>query len=279
MSLAGGRHGKLMRILTKAAICIHQVCLLEQCDFASSLDVLARNKVGMTAVWRPMLDAVGEKTARKMLDDSGVQAHALCALELLKGIEHGTRMLDIAASIGAKSVVAITGGFDANETTLEQARSNAMEMLAALLPIAKSFNITIALEPLHPMVCGLRSVISSLREANEILDQLDMSDHIGIALDSYAVWWEPDLVTQITRAGNRIVNYHVADWLAETRDVRLDRGMPGDGIIALPALRDAVEATGFNGPVEIEIFSAHNWWQADPQHLVEEILTRVNEQF
>ena len=86
-------------------------------------------------------------------------------------------------------------------------------------------------------------------------------------------------MTQITRAGNRIVNYHVADWLAETRDVRLDRGMPGDGIIALPALRDAVEATGFNGPVEIEIFSAHNWWQADPQHLVEEILTRVNEQF
>ena len=176
-----------MSMVSKADICIHQVCFLEQCDFASSLDVLARNQVGMTAVWRPMLDAVGEKTARKMLDDSGVQAHALCALELLKGIEHSTRMLEIAASVGAKSIVAITGGFDANETTLEQARSNAVEMLAILLPIAKSFNITIALEPLHPMVCGLRSVISSLREANEILDQLDMSDHIGIALDSYAV--------------------------------------------------------------------------------------------
>ena len=279
MSLVGGRHGKAMQILTKADICIHQVCLLEQCDFASSLDVLARNNVGMTAVWRPMLDAVGKKTARKMLDDSGVQAHALCALELLKGIEHGTKMLDIAASIGAKSVVAITGGFDANETTLEQARSNTMEMLAALLPIASSYNITIALEPLHPMVCGLRSVISSLREANAILDQLDPTDHIGIALDSYAVWWEPDLMAQITRAGNRIVNYHVADWLAETRDVRLDRGMPGDGIIALPALRDAVETTGFKGPVEIEIFSAHNWWLADPQHLVDEILKRANKQF
>jgi sugar phosphate isomerase/epimerase len=152
-------------------------------------------------------------------------------------------------------------------------------MLAKLLPIAQSNNITIALEPLHPMVCGLRSVISSLREANDILDQLNSADNIGIALDSYAVWWEPDLMAQISRAGNRILNYHVADWLAETRDVRLDRGMPGDGIIALPALRDAVEATGFNGPVEIEIFSARHWWQADPQHVVETILARANRQF
>ena len=272
-------YGNAMRTLTKADICIHQVCLLEQCDFASSLDVLARNQVGMAAVWRPMLDAVGEKTARRMLDDSGVKAHALCAMELMQGIEHGTRMLDMAATIGAKSVVAITGGFDANDTTLEQTRGNAIDMLATLLPIARSRNITIALEPLHPMVCGLRSVISSLREANDILDQLDSSDNVGIALDSYAVWWEPDLMAQISRAGNRIVNYHVADWLAETRDVRLDRGMPGDGIIDLPTLRNAVETSGFKEPVEIEIFSAHNWWQADPHHLVKEILTRMNKDF
>ncbi|ADE39170.1 Xylose isomerase domain protein TIM barrel [Candidatus Puniceispirillum marinum IMCC1322] len=279
MSPAGGQHGNAMRTLTKADLCIHQVCLVEQCDFASSLDVLARNQIGKTAVWRPMLEAVGTKTARKMLDDSGVQAHALCALELLKGIEDGTRMLDIAASIGAKSVVAITGGFDADNTTLADARHNAIDMLAKLLPIAQSYNITIALEPLHPMVCGLRSVISSLREANDILDQLDSSDNVGIALDSYAVWWEPDLMTQISRAGNRIVNYHVADWLAETRDIRLDRGMPGEGIIALPALRDAVEATGFTGPVEVEIFSTLTWWQAEPQHVVDEILARINRYF
>ena len=279
MSLAGGQHGNAMRTLTTADICIHQVCLLEQCDFASSLDVLARNQVTKTAIWRPMLDAVGAKTARKMLDHSGVQAHALCALELLKGIEDGTRMLETAATIGAKSVVAITGGFDADNTTLADARHNAIDMLAKLLPIAQSYNITIALEPLHPMVCGLRSVISCLREANDILDQLDSSDNVGIALDSYAVWWEPDLMAQISRAGNRIVNYHVADWLAETRDVRLDRGMPGDGIIALPVLRDAVEATGFRGPVEIEIFSARHWWQADPQYVVETILARASRQF
>ena len=86
-------------------------------------------------------------------------------------------------------------------------------------------------------------------------------------------------MAQISRAGNRIVNYHVADWLAETRDVRLDRGMPGDGIIALPVLRDAVEAIGFTGPVEIEIFSTHHWWQADPHHVVETILARANRQF
>ena len=273
------QHGKFMRTLTNADICIHQVCLLKQCDFGSSLDILARNHVGMTAVWQPMIDDINPKTARKMLDDSGVQAHALCALELLKGVDHGTRMLETAATIGAKSVVTITGGYDADNGSLTQARNDAIEMLSALLPIAESYDICLALEPLHPMVCGLRSVISSLREANDILDQLDTSDNLGIALDSYAVWWEADLMKQISRAGNRIVNYHVADWLAETRDVRLDRGMPGDGIISLPALRDAVEATGFAGPVEIEIFSAHDWWQADSEHVVAEILARMNSYF
>ena len=271
-----------------ARLCVHQVTLMEQCDFRRSVECLARNGVTKTAVWRDKLDSIGVTAAATILHDHGVEAVALCPGGLLTdrdpaafhdALGDNRRLLDRAAAIGAKSLIAITGGLGEDETDLRFARDRALEGLAALVSDARAAGVRLALEPLHPMLCGARSVISTLREANTWLDRLDADDVMGIALDTYAVWWEADLQREIVRAGRRIIAFHVSDWLADTSDVRLDRGMPGDGLIDLPLIRRWTEAAGYRGPIEVEIFSRRNWWTRDPDVVVQTILQRYGRTF
>ncbi len=271
-----------------ARLCVHQVTLMEQCDFRRSVECLARNGVTKTAVWRDKLDAIGVTDVASILRDHGVEAVALCPGGLLthrdpvafdNALGGNRRWLDWAAAIGAGSLVTITGGMGEGETDLRFARDRALEGLAKLISPARAAGVRLALEPLHPMACGNRSVISTLREANTWLDQLDADDVMGIALDTYAVWWEPDLQQEIARAGKRIIAFHVSDWLADTTDVRLDRGMPGDGLIDLPSIRGWVEAAGYRGPIEVEIFSKRDWWTRDPDVVLRTILHRYGHSF
>jgi sugar phosphate isomerase/epimerase len=271
-----------------ARLCVHQVTLMEQCDFRQSVECLARNGVTKTAVWRDKLDAIGAVAAASILHDHGVEAVALCPGGLLThrdpasfhgALDENRRWLDQAAAIGAGAMVTITGGLGEGEADLQFARDRAMEGLAVLIADARAAGIRLALEPLHPMVCGNRSVISTMREANDWLDQLDADDVMGIALDTYAVWWEPGLQQEITRAGDRIIAFHVSDWLAETTDVRFDRGMPGDGLIDLLLIRNWVEAAGYRGPIEVEIFSQRDWWKRDADDVARTILDRYGRAF
>ena len=273
-----------MRTLTLEDLCIHQVCLWKQCGFVKSLECLARQGITKTAVWRPMLEEVGIRKAITALQDTGVSAISLCALVLYDPEnpldrqtqrEQHLKCLEEGAELGVRSVVTITGGLNSAYKNIAAAREAAVQELSLLIPTARELGLLIALEPLHPMVCGMRSVISTLDEACEILDTLDSDDVLRLALDSYAVWWDAHLQSQILRAGNRISNFHVSDWLPETRDVRLDRGMPGDGLIDNALIRSWVEATGFQDPVEVEIFSDRDWWIKPPDTVVEAICKRL----
>lgn len=264
-------------------LCIHQVTLLERCDFSQSVDCLARNGVFRTAIWRDMLDAAGLKAAKRALADSGVQAPVFCsagfltapdASDFAKSLDDNRRRFEQAAELGAEVIVTLTGGLDPSAPDLDAARNRAEEGLAQLLPDARAAGIRLALEPLHPMVCGLRSVLSTLGDANDWLDRLDADDVLGLTIDSYALWWDPALEREIARAGDRLASFHVSDWLPETRDVRLDRGMPGDGLIDNRKIRSWTEKTGFDGLIEVEIFSAMDWWQRDPDEVVQTIKTR-----
>lgn len=267
-------------------LCIHMVTLNERCDFGAAVDCLARNGVMQTAPWVAKVDEIGVSAARKLLDDAGVSAVSLAPGAGLTGIgeeagragiDENRRLIDMAAELGAASLVTLTGGLPEGDHDLDGARKRAFDRLAELAPHARAAGVRLALEPLHPMVCGFRSVICSVSEANDWLDQLDAPDVFGIAIDSYAVWWEGGLAGEIERAGERIANVHISDWLRDTSDVRLDRGMMGDGIIDNRLFCRRIDATGFSGPIEVEIFSARNWWQRDPDEVVETIKTRFAE--
>ena len=258
------------------SLCVHQVCFGFERDFATCVAALQRQEIGLTAVWHDKLAAVGAAAAALLLGDNGVQAVALCPGGVLTArdepswraaLEHNRRLLDDAAAIGARSLVVISGGLEEGERDLRFARDRALEGISRLLPDARAAGVRLAIEPLHPMTCAFRGVLTTLAQANDWCDLLDAGDSVGIALDSYATWWDPALAAEIARAGPRLLHLHVADWLPDTRDPRLDRGMPGDGVIDFDAFLALVAATGFSGPLEFEIFSAHRWWRQPPNRI------------
>jgi sugar phosphate isomerase/epimerase len=129
--------------------------------------------------------------------------------------------------------------------------------LHALLPYARAARVPLAIEPLHPMFAADRACVNMLAQANELCEEL--GEGAGVAVDTYHVWWDPNLDKEIARAGKNILAYHVNDWLVPTSDLLLDRGMMGDGVIDIKSARSAVEAQGFAAYSEIEIFS-NDWW-------------------
>ena len=273
----------ICRELTLDDLNIHQVCVSKQCNFLESLDCFARHGVFRTAIWKPMLDEVEVKQAKSSLRDSGVQAEAICALVLIDSQSEedqisqrlkNHQLLEIAAELEISSIVVITGGLPSNSKNIQLKKGDALAELELLLPTAEKLGISLSLEPLHPMICGMRSVISSLRDAFEILDGLS-HPNLTIALDSYALWWDQGLEDQIQQAGTRIRHLHVSDWLSQTKDLRLDRGMPGDGCIDNRKIRTWMEREGFKGPVEVEIFSAFDWWLRPADEMVKTICDRL----
>ncbi len=264
-------------------LCIHQVTLM-QCDFRTSMETLARHGVTKTAVWRDKLDEIGTQEGARILQGLGIEVVSLCAGGLLsmsdpvahqRALDDNRRWIDQAAAIQAGSIVTITGGLEDGATDLRAARDQACRGIAELIPDARAAGVRLALEPLHPMVCGFRSVISTTREAKEMLNELEAPDVVGLAIDSYALWWDHNLRADLADAAAHILNFHVSDWLRETRDVRLDRGMPGDGQIDNRSIRGWLEDGGFDGPVEVEVFSERDWWKRDPDEVVRTVVERA----
>jgi sugar phosphate isomerase/epimerase len=124
--------------------------------------------------------------------------------------------------------------------------------------------VRLALEPLHPVYAADRSCLSLLSEAIDMCEAVEgaaADPWLGLCLDVYHLWWDPNLTRDIARASGRILGFHVCDWLVPTADVLNDRGMMGDGVIDVPRIRAMVEEAGFAGFTEVEIFSAQNWWK------------------
>jgi sugar phosphate isomerase/epimerase len=187
-------------------------------------------------------------------------------------LDDNRRAVDEAAAIGAQCLILVVGGLPKGSRDIVDARRQVRDALAALLPYARQARIPLAIEPLHPMFAADRACVNTLAQANDLCDQL--GDGVGVAVDVYHVWWDPDLKNQIARARRRILAYHVNDWLVPTTDLLLDRGMMGDGVIDLRTIRAMVEAAGYRGHCEVEILSAANWWKRDPDEVLRVCIER-----
>ncbi len=270
-------------MLDDGLLSINQVTVLPQWSLAEFIQGLARHEVGGISVWREKLHETGVAEAARLIEDHGLSVSGLCfagmitsvdEAEAARALDEVRRAIDEAATIKAGCLVFVAGGVDPRAKDLAATRARALERVASLIPHARQAGVKIGLEPLHPMLCGHRSVLSTLGIANDWCDALDADDAVGIAVDTYAVWWDPDLEAQIARAGRRICAFHVSDWLADTRDLRLDRGMMGDGVTDIPAIRRMVQAAGYEGLFEVEIFSERNWWKRDPDEVVRVVKER-----
>ncbi len=261
---------------------VNHVTLMEQCSLPAFVDLLDRHAVRAASLWRAKVQEYGVARSRALLEQSGLEVSGYCFGGLISArdarsraaaLDDTRRALDEAAMFGAGCLVFVAGGLDPDDRDISAARARVLEGLAELVPFARQAGVKLALEPLHPMICATRSVLSTLRLANAWCDALGAEDVVGIAVDAYAVWWDPDVESEIARAGRRICAFHVSDWLADTQDLRLDRGMMGDGVIDLPDLRRCVEQAGYDGFVEVEIFSRRNWWRRP----ADEVMTTVKD--
>jgi sugar phosphate isomerase/epimerase len=271
-------------MLDEKLLSIHQATVLQQWTLKQAIAGIERAGLGAISVWRDKLAEIGVSEAARALAGSGLAVTGLSFAGLItsrdkaaaaKARDEARRAFDDAAAIMAPSVVFVAGGVDPGDKDVKAARARALEGLAELVPHARALKIKIALEPLHPMICAHRSVLSTVKLANQWCDALKAEDVVGIAVDTYAVWWDPELEESIARAGKRICAFHVSDWLVDTQDLRLDRGMMGDGVIDIPGIRRMVEKAGYAGYREVEIFSARNWWKREG----DEVLSVVKERY
>jgi len=269
--------------LDERLLSINQVTVIQQWSVTQLIDGVRRHGISAISIWRDRLKECGTAEAARMLKGEGLTVTGLCAAGLIStpepaeatnALDELKRAIDEAAAIGASCLIFVAGGIDLRDKNLASARARVLERLAGIAPHARAAGTRIALEPLHPMACASRSVLTSMKLANDWCDALGAEDVFGIAVDTYAVWWDPDLPREIARAGRRICAFHIADWLADTQDLRLDRGMMGDGVIDIPAIRRMVEATGYTGHREVEIFSQRNWWKRDPDEVIRVIKER-----
>jgi len=240
-------------------------------------------RAGISAIspWRDIVQACGLPRAAKLIRDHGMTVTGLCRGGMFPAadeagrraaLDDNKRAVDEAAAIGARCLVLVVGGLPKGSRDIFGARQQVREGLAALLPHARAANVPLAIEPLHPMYAADRACLNTLAQANDLCDEL--GEGTGVAIDVYHVWWDPQLREQIARAAGRILAYHVNDWLVPTTDLLLDRGMMGDGIIDLRAIRTTVEAAGYRGHCEVEILSAKTWWKRDPDEVLRTCIER-----
>jgi sugar phosphate isomerase/epimerase len=259
---------------------INTATLGPRCNLRQAVDALQRQGIGSIAPWRDRIAEFGLAQAARLIRDAGLTVTGLCRGGMFTGesvsgrlaaIEDNRRAIDEAAALDAACLVIVSGGLPAGSRDLPGARAMVRDGLAAILDHARATGVRIAIEPLHPMTAADRCCINTLGQALDLCDELDAdkSRGLGVAVDVYHVWWDPQLYAQIERAGAaRLLAFHLCDWLVPTRDLVLDRGMMGDGAIDLKAIRACMEAAGYRGLHEVEIFSQADWWQREPDDIL-----------
>ncbi len=232
---------------------------------AEAAEGCARAGIPWIGVWRDRLAEVGAKQAAKIVRDAGLRVSGLCrggmfpaatAAERRERIEDNRRAIEEAATIGTDVLVLVCG--PPPDRDIAAARAMVEEAIRELTPFAADHGVRLAVEPLHPMFAADRSVIATLREANNLVERIG-SPQVGVIVDAYHVWWDADVYDEIARCGRNILGFHVSDWIVPLPDVLLGRGMMGDGFIELRRLRTAVDAAGYDGPIEVEIFNQAIW--------------------
>lgn len=229
-------------------------------------------------LWRQWLDGRPLRESRRMLEDHGLKPVSLVRsgffpyttpLEKETALKDNLQALEEAAAVGAPQVVLVCGAKP--ELSLEDNRRHITEGIADLAESARRLKVRLAIEPLHPMYADCRSAVNTIAQCIEILDQVGDA-WVGIAVDVYHVWWDPELRNSIQRAGPRIIGFHACDWMTPTVDMLNDRGLMGEGCINNRRIRQWVESAGFDGPIEVEVFSNRHWNRDQDQYL-EDILT------
>ena len=237
----------------------------ERAPLPDVIESCARHGVPGISLWRHKLAETGVERTATLLRDAGLWVSSVCrggmfpaltAAERAARIDDNRRAIDDAATLGAEVLVLVCGA--APDRDIGAAREMVADGIAAIAPYAAERGVRLGIEPLHPAFAAERSCITTMREARLISEQHPASN-VGVVVDVYHVWWDPERAEEIARLGDRIAGYHVNDWLVPVKNVLMNRGMMGDGVIELRRIRGEIERAGYLGPIEVEIFNESIW--------------------
>lgn len=240
------------------------------------IDACAERGFGGIVFWQRELGSRAAEIGERVRQ-AGMQVTGLCRTPYLTGSEAGTddavrHSIDVAAALGTNVLTIVTGGTEPGTKGVSDSQKRLAERLVILDDHAIQAGVQLALEPLNPMFGGNRTCIFTPADALHVCEAAG-SDNIGVAIDVYHVWWDSTLEHTLAHAKGKILGYHLCDWLENTNHMLLDRGMMGDGVADLKALRRSVEGAGYTGLCEVEIFSEF-WWQQQPEDVLDTIVQR-----
>lgn len=255
-------------------LCIHTITTKPWAIETSAAKFAAAGVKGIT-VWRDTLEGRDIKKTGQLLRDHGLSIVSLCRggffpaltpADRGKALDDNRKAIAEAHALGAPIIVLVCGAVPGQ--SLVESRKQIVDGIAALLPECQATGVKLAIEPLHPMYADSRSAVNTLGQANDMVEQLK-SPYVGVAADVYHLWWDPALEQEIARCGqlNALFAYHVCDWRTPTTDLLLDRGLMGEGCINLRQIRAWVEATGYRGFNEVEVFSTRLWAMDQDEYL------------
>jgi sugar phosphate isomerase/epimerase len=257
-------------------LCIHTITT-KPWPLETALLRYAKAGVAGITIWRQAYDDMGAKEASRMLSDSDLEVVSLCRGGFFPGktrgeqqeaIDDNLRIIDEAAQISAPLIVLVCGAVPG--MPLDEGRGQIADAITQILPHAEACGVKLAIEPLHPMYADDRSAINTLRQANDIVETIN-HPNLGVTVDVFHLWWDPELEREIMRAGASIFSFHVCDWRTPTRDLLNDRGLMGEGCIDIPLIRSWVEDAGCAGMIEVEIFS-NEYWAMNQDHFLGKIV-------
>lgn len=267
-----------------AGLSLNTATVRQQWTLDQMIPACRRHGITGISPWRDQIAQTGLAETARLIEGEGLTVTGVCRGGMFTWtdeparqamLDDNRRAIEEAARLRAVCLVLVVGGLAGGSKDIAGARAQVADAMAELLPEARAAGVPLAIEPLHPMYAADRACINTMAQANALCDAL--GEGIGIALDVYHVWWDPDLMAEIDRAGasNRLMAFHICDWRVPTRDLLLDRAMMGDGVIDIPKIRKRVQKAGFTGHAEVEIFSEQDWWTRPP----EEVLATCRERY
>ncbi len=268
---------KLEQLWDFSRLCVHTITT-KPWTIEQAAKNFSEAGIGGITVWRDALNGRDIKQTGQMLRDYNLDIISLCrggffpnssASGRQEAIDDNRKAIDEAEALGAPLIVLVCGSMPGQPLT--ESRKQIRDGIAAVLPYAEAAGVKLAIEPLHPMYADSRSAINTLGQANDMAEELN-SSWLGIALDVYHLWWDPDLEQEIKRCGQNgnISAFHICDWKTPTLDMLNDRGLMGEGCINIKEIRGWIEDSGFNGFIEVEIFS-NLYWKEDQSVFLKKI--------
>ena len=258
-------------------LCVHTITT-KPWSIAEIIENYPKAGVNAISVWRDLLENRDVSRIGEQIRDAGVEIVSLVRggfftgkteTEIRASLDDNRRAIDEANALGAPMVVLVCGAIPGQ--SIHRSLSQIHTGLETLLPYAEARGVKLGIEPLHPMYADSRSAICTMKTANEFAERYD-SPYIGVVVDVFHLWWDPDLESECKRCGDHgnLFAFHICDWKMDMEDMLNDRGLMGEGVIRIREIRSWVEAAGFNGFHEVEIFS-NRLWEGDQKEVLERI--------